>query len=86
MIKYYDLKTKTFDCQKAYKAYIQKIGTDRPFEMSNEQIVIFSILSFVARRFTIITLDNLNKQKELYLKERYNYTKEEIEKVDLLNF
>ncbi len=70
--KYYNLKKNKFYCKKAYEHYVKKTGTERPFEMTNEQIVVFSVLCYLKRNANVISITRANIMKNRYLKERYN--------------
>lgn len=73
MIKYYDSETKTFDCQKAYKYYVKKIGTDRPSKMTDEQIVVFELLCHLKRNANTISIDEVNSMKDYFLSSNYKF-------------
>lgn len=84
MINYYNKRTNKFNCEKAYKYFIKKTGTDRSSKMSEKEIIIFEALCHLKRKF--ITVDLLEAQNEVnhFLKLNFQVDNNKEQIVNLL--
>ncbi len=71
--KYINFKKNKFNCRKAYKYYVKKIGTNRPSKMTDEQIVVFELLCHLKRNANIISIDEANSMKDYFLSSNYKF-------------